>query len=61
MPARKPHVGDLADHRSGQLDPRPVAEVSPDGRRIRLSIFGTPMEEWVPARNYRFSAPAVPR
>lgn len=50
---RKPQVGDRADHKSRSLDPRPVAEVSEDGKQIRLQI-GTIITDWLPARNYDY-------
>lgn len=43
-------VGDMADHKSGPLDPRPVEAV--DGRFIRLRI-GSVVTDPVPASNYR--------
>lgn len=49
-------VGDLADHRSGTLDPRPVEEVSEDGKSIRLRI-GTIVTDWLPAKNYKNLGP----
>lgn len=54
MTTDKPEVGDLADHKTRLLDPRPVAEVSADGKRIRLAI-GNVLTEWVPASNYTFT------
>lgn len=42
-------VGDRADHKTGQLDPRPVAAV--EGEMIRLDILGT-ITDPVPAANY---------
>lgn len=53
MPNRKPRVGDFADHKSRTLDPRPVAEVSDDGKKVRLQI-GTVVTDWIPAKNYTF-------
>lgn len=53
MSKRKPHVGDMADHKSGELDPRPVAEVSEDGRNVRLQI-GSTRTPWLQADNYDF-------
>ncbi len=53
---RKPHVGDMADHKSGDLDPRPVAEVSKDGKKIRLQIH-TLITDWLPASNYTYKEP----
>lgn len=52
MPARKPHVGDIASHKGG-LDPRIVAEVSEDKNFIRLRIFEL-VTDWVPAENYTY-------
>lgn len=48
---RDVRVGDMADHRSGTLDPRPVAEV--DGSQIRLQI-GSIVTDRLPKANYRF-------
>lgn len=42
--------GDLADHKSGRLDPRPVESVI--GNSICLRI-GTVVTDPVPASNYR--------
>lgn len=42
--------GDLADHKGGHLDPRPVESV--EGNYIRLRI-GSVVTEPVPAANYR--------
>lgn len=53
MGARKPRVGDWADHKSRSLDPRPVAEVSEDGTQIKLRIH-TLVTDWLPAKNYTF-------
>lgn len=53
---RKPQVGDIADHKTKDLDPRPVAVVSDDGTRIRLSIYGH-ISAWLPAENYDFRSP----
>jgi hypothetical protein len=50
----RPNVGDMADHKSGELDPRPVAWVAPDGRTIKLDIFGKVTPE-VPTSNYTFT------
>lgn len=51
MAQRNPfQPGDLADHKSGQLDPRPVESV--EGEFIRLRI-GTLVTDPVPASNYR--------
>ena len=48
-------VGDLADHKSKELDPRPVAAV--EGDMIRLDIMGH-VTDPVPAVNYeRIPAP----
>lgn len=57
MAARKPHVGDWADHKSGTLDPRPVAEVNEAGTMIRLVLSGSISESWFDARNYTYKAP----
>lgn len=51
--APKPEVGDRALYRRGHLDSRPVAEVSEDGRRVRLDIMGY-VTNWVPSSDYRF-------
>lgn len=56
MAKRKPHVGDMAWHKGG-LDPRPVAEVSENGKQVRLQIH-TLVTDWVPARNYVFKVTA---
>ena len=48
-----PKVGQFAWHVDG-LDPRQVAEVSADGKRIKIHI-GTLITDWVPASNYRFT------
>ena len=49
---KKPSIGAMAWHKGG-LDPRPVAEISEDGSRIRLSIWGH-LTDWVPAKNYTY-------
>lgn len=51
-----PVVGAMALHLGNQLDARPVAAVSPDGRRIRLQI-GSLATTWLPARNYTYTIP----
>lgn len=48
-----PKVGQWADHKNRQLDPREVAEVSENGKKIRLQI-GTIVTDWVPAKNYDY-------
>jgi len=53
MAKRKPHVGDMAWHKRG-LDPRPVEEVSEDGKQIKIRIM-TLVTDWLPAKNYRFT------
>ena len=55
MSARQPHVGDSADHKSGQLDPRPVSWVSDDRTAIKLRLFTSDTPE-LPAANYTFRA-----
>lgn len=54
IPATKVEPGDVATHRSGTLDSRPVAEVS--GTLIRLRIGGV-TTGWLPRRNYTFQRP----
>lgn len=55
MPARKPHVGDIAHHPT--LDSRPVAEVNEDRTKIKLQI-GNIVTPWLPAKNYyKFTDP----
>lgn len=56
MTANQFRVGDLADHKSGQLDPRPVAAV--EGDTIRLDIFGL-VTDPVLAANYDLIAADV--
>lgn len=56
MARRKPRVGDWADHKSGTLDPRPVAEVSEDGKQIKIKIH-TLVTDWLPASNYTYKEP----
>lgn len=53
MRSNTPTVGAFADHLSGQLDPRPVAEVSKDLTKIRLQI-GSVTTAWIPADNYSY-------
>lgn len=48
----RPRVGQWAWSRDG-LNPPPVAEVSEDGKQIRLDIYGH-ITDWVPAYNYHF-------
>lgn len=50
----KPQTGDIAHHRTLDLDSRPVAEVSLDGQDIRIAI-GDCISGWLPARNYRYT------
>jgi len=52
-----PTVGQLAWHVDG-LDPRPVAEVSTDGKKIKISI-GDHITPWVPAGNYTYTEAPV--
>ena len=54
MAKRKPHVGDIAHHPT--LDSREVAEVSEDGKQIKLLLF-TIVTDWLPAKNYRYTEP----
>lgn len=49
-----PFIGAMADHKSGTLDPRPVAEVSSDGGMIRLQIHDL-VTDWIPASNYTYA------
>lgn len=42
--------GDLADHVSGNLDPRPVESVEGDSIRLRIGTLVSPL---YPAKNYR--------
>jgi hypothetical protein len=51
--SKKPAVGKIAWHKWG-LDPRLVAEVSDDGKFIRLNIFGH-ITPFVPAKNYTYT------
>ena len=53
---RKPQVGDMADHKSGRFDPRPVASVSPDGHYVWLDFGGGYVSGPLPANNYTFKA-----
>lgn len=55
---KKPIVGATAWHKGG-LDPRPVEEVSEDGKRIRLRIFSL-VTDWLPAKNYTYVYPPQP-
>jgi hypothetical protein len=45
-------VGDLAERIDIDLDARPVAEVSPNRRHIRLQI-GTLVTDWIRSDLYR--------
>lgn len=69
MPARKPHVGDIAHHK-GALDSRPVMRVEKIGARwfvglwigdcSRIGEEGHGVEAWpCPASNYTYARPAV--
>lgn len=49
-----PAVGDQALHKTMNLDSRPVAEVSDDGKMIKLRI-GHVVTPWIPARNYTYT------
>lgn len=53
MIARKPKVGDWADHKSRTLDPRQVEKVDDLGKNVKLRI-GTVVSAWLPAKNYDF-------
>lgn len=48
-----PDVGFIADHKSGQLDPRTVSAVSDDGTRIKILIHEHETD-WLDADNYEF-------
>lgn len=48
-----PAVDSWALHKSGDLDSRPVAEVSEDGTQIKLRIH-TLVTDWMPASNYEY-------
>lgn len=55
VPAAEVQRGDMAHRRSGELDPRPVEEVTPGyPQLIRLRI-GTLVTDPIPARWYRFT------
>jgi len=56
MNIKIPKVGDMADHRSRQLDPRPVSEVNPHQTHLRLMI-GDLLTDWLPVDNYTFTRP----
>lgn len=58
MVTRKPQVGDLADHKSRSLDPRPVAAVHEGGALIKIKI-GDLISDWLPAENYTYKAPRI--
>lgn len=59
--ARRPRVGDWANHPSGRPRAARVAEVSPDGESVRIeSIPGAP-SDWLPASDYTFTPGGVPR
>ena len=51
----KPQVGDWADHRNGNLDPRQVAKVSADGWFIWLRLGGAKDIGPFPVENYTFT------
>ena len=51
-----PQVGDIADHKTRGLDPREVARVSEDGKRVWLNFFGGEGGPY-PASNYTFTRP----
>lgn len=53
MSPRKPQVGDWACHKSNVVDPRRVAEVSADGKKIKLHI-GDLTTSWLSADYYHF-------
>ena len=50
---RKPQPGDLADHKSRRLDPRPVSRVSADGKSIWLDLITMEIGPY-PASNYTY-------
>ena len=50
-----PTVGQWADHKYQELDPRQVVEVSEDGESVRLEIMPGYVTDWVPADNYEFT------
>lgn len=50
---RRPRVGDFADHRSRNLDPRVVSRVSEDGKQVWLELRTREIGP-VPAANYTF-------
>lgn len=53
-PAPVPQPGDLADHRSGELDPRRVTRVTEDGTGVYLDILCSESGPF-PVENYEFA------
>lgn len=47
--------GDWADHKSGTLDPRQVAEVNHKKSTVRLTVSGDYTTADMPMGNYHFS------
>lgn len=50
---KQPEVGDWADHKSGDLDPRQVTRVSADGGLVWLYMLTAEAGPF-PAANYNF-------
>lgn len=56
MSATAPEVGMMADHKSGTLDPRPVARVRRCGRGWQVWLqIGSIEAGPIPASNYRYT------
>lgn len=53
-PEPHPKVGDWADHITGELDPRQVARVSPNGKKIWITITDGVTAGPLLAENYTF-------
>ncbi len=57
MAERKPQVGDWADHKYRELDPREVVKVSEDGTLIWIKILTDAPVGPLPAENYDYLPP----
>lgn len=55
--ADRVQVGDIADHKSRMLDPRPVAGVDHQTRTVRLDISGL-VTDPLPRSNYTYTREA---
>lgn len=53
--------GDMALHKNGELDPRPVEDVLPGTPMLITLRIGTIVTEPIPARQYTFTRPEAGR